>query len=140
MKYLVKQDGYLYFECVDGGIGSEKPRRVNDSKGLSVLNILDAMWERGHLSYQLQYDGRNLNEKEWNDLLDDETMDPSKLAIYVTSSLDVITLCGFAYAVINGNAPRKAQRKLKYKRPSSKKQVANSWLYQNATDVQGETV
>jgi hypothetical protein len=138
MQYkLTEQNGDLYFECVNGGVGSLKPRlvktqQVSKTNGIGAIDLLDRMESRHHLKYSITYGGNAVSLSEWDDLVESEDFVLGDVDFEIESDLDVMTLCGFAAVCASPyySGDFKKKQNQKYKKPTSKKEVKSSWLYQ----------
>ena len=136
MKYSVNRTNLgMTFECLDGGFGSTKPRLVRRSQGMPILAMLDALWNRGHLTYLLRYKGVDVSPLDWSKMAEDKDFLVKDLEIVADSDLDVVTLCGYAMNVATGTGRAHGRIQPKYSRPTSKKSVQMSWLYQHGTEL-----
>lgn len=138
MKYSIDRnsDGFITFECLNGGIGSKKPRPVRDSKRTDVMTLLDILYGHKYLEFTIKMNGEELSQKEWNKLWNEDDFDGSGLQIAIRSDLDVLTLCGKAWlAIKNQLAHSKASSSQRYSKPKSRKAVQESWLYQHGAEV-----
>jgi len=140
---IIRKHNELYFECRDKTLGSQKPRHVKGSNKVAPLFLLEMLVGRGHLVYKIFYEGVALTQRDWEKTLEEEDFSEDLLDIQITSHLNVITLCGFATNVLL--YPRSTKpahtKKSQYSKPTSKKKVQSSWLYQNGEEsVEGKVV
>jgi hypothetical protein len=90
----------IEIECVNGGIGSDKPRRVK-LLGPMTNELLELLAKRlclrGHTSpASYVYDDINYGESLPAELTDGEMFDRNRVEMLFESDRDVVTLTGFA--------------------------------------------
>lgn len=98
MIYSMRNGGNeIEIECVNGGFGSTKPRRVRLLGPITNELLAKRLSTRGHASpASYVYDGINYGESLPSELTDDEMFDRSRVEMLFDSSRDVATLTGFA--------------------------------------------
>lgn len=134
-KYRVtNHNGFIYFECLNGGVGSLGKRIVAASKGLYELDLLNKMQIRDHLVFSIYLDGQRLTENEWNRLLALDEVNDSEVEFIATCDWDVITVVGIANTLIlyPQLTPKRGMQKFRYDRPTSKKAEQNRLQHEAA--------